>query len=314
MKFGFYLSNNGPTVSPDNLIAVAQKGEELGFDCAVVGDHIIIPKTIDSPYPYTVSGEFPGAGGGDYLEQLTLLTFLAGATTKLRLVPSVMILPNRHPVIVAKTLATLDYLSKGRLTLGIGVGWMKEEFEALDLPPFEERGAVSDEYLRAIIELWTSDEPEFHGKYVNFSGFTFLPKPVQKPHPPIWVGGQSRAAIRRAARLGDGWHPLGAQPVAPLEPEEVVQDLQLLGQYAEAAGRDPEEIELSLKAPLYDSALPMEGGKRRRFTGGADDIIGDVQAYKEAGAKHLIFDARGQDMPATLERLDWLAKDIIPKV
>ncbi len=218
MKFGFYLANTGPNATPDNLIAVAQKGEELGFDCAVVGDHIIIPKTIESPYPYTVNGEFPGGEGGDYLEQLTLLTFLAGATTKLRLVPSVMILPNRHPVIVAKTLATLDYLSKGRLTLGIGVGWMREEFEALDLPPFEERGAVSDEYLKAIIELWTSDEPEFHGKYVDFSGFTFLPKPVQKPHPPIWVGGQSRAAIRRAARLGDGWHPLGAQPVAPLEP------------------------------------------------------------------------------------------------
>ena len=313
MKFGFYLSNTGPSATPDNLIAVAQKGDELGFDCMVVGDHIVVPRSIASPYPYTVTGEFPGGESGDYLEQLSVLTFLASVTQRIRLIPSVMILPHRNPVVVAKTLATLDYLSKGRLTLGIGVGWMKEEFEALSLPSFEERGAVSDEYLRAILELWTSDDPSFEGKYCSFSNISFLPKPVQKPHPPIWVGGQTRRAIRRAAELGDGWHPVGAQPAAPLEPEALAEDMKLLARYAERAGRDPAHIELSMKAPLYDSARAT-GGQRRRFVGEPQQIASDIHTYRDVGVAHLIFDARTSSVNESLERLDWLAKDVIPLV
>ena len=219
MKFGFYLPNHGPTAQPEPLATIARRGADLGFYCMVAGAHILVPKEIESPYPYTVGGEFPGGDRGEYFEQLTLLTYLAGVTTRIRLVPSVMIVPYRPPLLAAKILATLDVLSRGRLILGVGVGWMEEEFEALGAPPFAERGAATNEYLLAFKELWTSDSPSFAGKYCQFSDVQFLPKPVQKPHPPIWVGGQSRAAIRRAAELGNGWHPVGAIPAVPLEPE-----------------------------------------------------------------------------------------------
>ena len=168
MKFGFYMSTEGPTAQPDSVVRIAQEAERLGFDSLVLGDHIVFPNDIESAYPYTVSGEWSGGEGGEHLEQLTMLTFLAAVTERVRLVPSVMIVPYRNPLLAAKMLATLDVLSKGRLTLGIGVGWMEEEFAALDAPPFAERGAVTDEYLRAYKELWTSDNPSFDGKFCHF--------------------------------------------------------------------------------------------------------------------------------------------------
>ena len=187
---------------------------------------------------------------------------------------------------------------------------MAEEFAALDTPPFAERGAVTDEYLRAYKELWTSPEPEFDGKYVQFSGIQFLPKPAQKPHPPIWVGGQSRAAIRRAATLGDGWHPVGTIPAATLEPEELAGDLATLNRFAERAGRDPSTLAVSMKAPLYDPAM-MQSGPRRRFSGSTDAILEDVHTYSEIGVSHIIFDIRGSDLSRSLERLDWFAGEVM---
>jgi probable F420-dependent oxidoreductase len=310
MKFGFYLPNHGPTARPEPLAAIARKGDELGFYCMVAGDHILVPENIESPYPYTVGGEFPGGASGEYFEQLTLLTYLAGVTRQIRLVPSVMIVPHRPPLLAAKVLATLDVLSQGRLTLGVGVGWMEEEFRALGAPPFAERGAVTDEYLQAFKELWTSDNPSFQGKYCQFSNLKFLPRPVQQPHPPIWVGGHSRPAIRRAARLGNGWHPVGAIPATPLEPEELAQSVALLHRYAQGAGRDPAELDVSMKAPLYDAG-PGSGGPRRRFSGSTDQILQDVQTYAEVGVTHLIFDIRGADLSQALERLEWFARDIM---
>ena len=241
---------------------------------------------------------------------MTLLTFLAGITTNIRLVPSVMIVPYRNPLLAAKILATLDVLSNGRLTLGVGVGWMEEEFLALNAPPFAERGAVTDEYMMAFKELWTSDNPTFNGKYYQFSDIRFLPHPVQKPHPPIWVGGQSRRAIRRAAQLGNGWHPVGAIPAAPLEPEELAQGIVALNRYAERAGRDPGEMEVAMKAPLYDPGT-NPGGVRRRFSGETEQILQDVQTYSDVGVTHTIFDIRSSDLNQTLDRMAWFAEEII---
>lgn len=313
MKYGFYLPNSGPTAAPEHLITIAKRGEELGFDCMVVGDHIVVPREISSPYPYTVGGEFPAAATGEYLEQLTLLSFIAGATERIRLVPSVMILPHRNPLVTAKMLATLDVLSKGRLTVGVGAGWMEEEFEVLDLPPFTERGAVSDEYLRVFKELWASDKPSFDGKYCRFSDITFLPKPIQVPHPPIWVGGQSRRAIRRAAELGDAWHPIAATPAAPLEPEEMAEAARLLARFAEGAGRDPSTVGISMKTPLYDGARAT-GVERRRFTGNADHIASDIGTYRDLGVSHIIFDFRSGTVTEILERMEGFATDVVPRV
>ena len=311
MKYGFYIPNRGPLASPHNLIAYARRGEELGFHCMVVGDHIIMPTRISSPYPYTISGEFPGAGDGEWMEQLTLLTFLAGVTDRIRLVPSVMILPHRNPILAAKMLATLDVLSGGRLTVGVGVGWMEEEFEVLDLPPFAQRGDVSDEYIRVFKELWTSDDPSFEGRYCRFSDIKFLPKPVQKPHPPIWIGGNSRRAIRRAAQLGDGWQPVVGTTSVPLEPENLEKDLDLLGRYAEAAGRDPSAIEVSMRVGRDPVPTP---GRRGRFEGEPEQIAEDIRTYQNAGVRTLIFDWRADSLGETLERTEKFASDVIPLV
>ena len=313
MRFGFYLPNNGPTAQPEPLAAIARRGDELGFHCMVAGDHILVPREVNSAYPYTADGRFHGGNAAEFMEQLTLLTFLAGITQNIRLVPSVMIVPYRNPLLAAKILATLDVLSQGRLTLGVGVGWMEEEFEALDAPPFAERGAVTNEYLRAFKELWTSDNPTFEGRYCRFSGIHFLPKPVQQPHPPIWVGGQSRRALRRAAELGDGWHPVGAIPATPLEPEELAQNVAVLHCYAENAGRDPSELEVSMKAPLYD-VNDAGAGPRRRFSGAIEQILQDVQTYADAGVNYIIFDIRGNDLNQALERLDWFAAEVMAQV
>ena len=312
MEYGFYLPSGGPAAQPDALAGIARLGDKLGFFCMVMPDHIVQPWHVESRYPYSVTGDIQQAhqtASDERLEQVTTLAYLAGITERIKLVTSVMIIPYRNPILTAKMLATLDMLSKGRLILGAGVGWMEEEFELLDTPPFSERGAVTDEYLRAFIELWTKDEPKFEGKYVSFSDITFLPKPVQKPYPPIWIGGQSKPAIRRAAEIGDCWHPVGAIPAAPLEPEELAENLVLLRRYAEKAGRDPSQIQVSVKAPLYDAA--DSSGPRRRFSGSADEVRQDVQTYADVGVTHLIFDFRAEDGPKTEERMARFSEEVM---
>jgi len=312
MEYGFYLPNSGAGAEPDALADIAKQGDRLGFYCMVMPDHILQPNQVDSTYPYSLTGDILAAGqsgDGEWPEQITTLAYLAGVTERIRLVTSVMIIPYRNPILTAKMLSTLDMLSKGRLILGAGVGWMEEEFELLDAPPFAERGAVTNEYLRAFIELWTKDNPKFEGKYVNFSDITFLPKPVQKPYPPIWIGGQSKPAIRRAAQIGDCWHPVGAIPAAPLEPEELAENLVLLRDYADKAGRDPSTIQVSVKAPLYDSG--DSSGPRRRFTGSADAVRQDVQTYSDVGVTHLIFDFRTGEPKQTEDRMAQFAEEVM---
>jgi len=312
MEYGFYLPNSGAGAEPDALADIAKLGDRLGFYCMVMPDHILQPNQVNSTYPYSLTGDILAAGqsgDGEWPEQITTLAYLAGVTERIKLVTSVMIIPYRNPILTAKMLSTLDMLSKGRLILGAGVGWMEEEFELLDAPPFAERGAVTNEYLQAFIELWTNDDPKFEGKYVNFSDITFLPKPVQKPYPPIWIGGQSKPAIRRAAHIGDCWHPVGAIPAAPLEPEELAENLVLLHQYAEKAGRDPATIQVSVKAPLYDAG--DSSGPRRRFSGSSDEVRQDIQTYSDVGVTHLIFDFRTGDPKQTEDRMARFSEEVM---
>ena len=168
MQYGFGAPVSGPLSTPENLARIAVEGEKMGYDYATISDHVVIPRDIEARYPYSDTGEFPGRSRGDRHEQLTAVAFVAGKTSRLRLVTSVTVVPHRPAVLLAKMLATIDVLSNGRLTFGIGAGWMKEEFQALGVPPFPERGAVTDEYLMACRELWTKDDPRFEGKYVKF--------------------------------------------------------------------------------------------------------------------------------------------------
>ena len=264
MKFGFYLPTRGHTATPEALETLVTRGEALGFHSVMIADHVVFPTEVHSKYPYTVSGAFPGHG--DALEQLTLMAFLAGITERLRLVTSVMILPYRNPVLTAKMLATVDVLSRGRVTVGVGVGWLREEFEALHTPDFDQRGAVSNEYLQIFKTLWTQDPADFAGQFYQFKGVRCLPHPVQKPHPPLWIGGHSRPALRRVAKYGDGWHPVGANPAVPLRPHELQAALEDLKRLIEAEGRDPATVTISFKAPLYDvsSSAEQQAGLERQ--------------------------------------------------
>ena len=311
MRFGFYLPTRGATAAPEALEALVARGESLGFSSVVIADHIVFPVTIQSKYPYTVSGAFPGHG--DALEQLSLMAFVAGKSGRLRLISSVMILPHRNPVVTAKMLATIDVLSRGRVTVGVGVGWLREEFQALGAPDFDRRGAVSDEYLRIFKTLWTQDPASFRGEFYRFDGIRCLPHPAQKPHPPIWIGGHSKAALRRVARLGDGWHPVGANPAVPLRPAELRAELDDLRRLTEAERRDFSTLTISYKAPIYDPGQGVDvGAARRPFSGSQQAIADDVGTFAALGVSELIFDFRSESLTESLERMERFAP-IIPQ-
>jgi probable F420-dependent oxidoreductase len=305
MRFGFYLPTRGPTSTPEGLTALVQRAEQLGFTSTMIGDHVVFPVTVQSPYPYTASGVFPG--GGDALEQFTLMTFVAAKTSTLRLVSSVLIVPQRNPLVSAKTLATLDVLSGGRVTVGVGVGWMREEFEALGVDSFDRRGSVTDEYLRIFKLLWTTSPASYSGEFYRFEALRCLPLPVQKPHPPIWIGGSSRPALRRTARFGDGWHPVGANPGVPLPPEELVAMRDELFRMVDAEGRDPQAISVCYKVPVSDPTLHdfyARSAERPPFSGSPEQVVEDIEAYAKIGVHELVFDVRRPSLDESLERME----------
>jgi alkanesulfonate monooxygenase SsuD/methylene tetrahydromethanopterin reductase-like flavin-dependent oxidoreductase (luciferase family) len=206
-------------------------------------------------------------------------------------------------------------LSKGRLIVGCGVGWMREEFEAIGAPPYDKRGAVSDEYIRAFKELWTSDNPTFHGKYCSFANVAFAPKPVQKPHPPIWVGGESPVALRRAGRLADAWYPIGSNPRFPVAtPAQFADYAASVKQYAREAGRQPSSLGFAYSANWYNDqqAQTLPDGQRRPLTGTPPQVADDVKRYAELGVRHMMVNLQGDTLAQTLERMQRFADRIMP--
>ena len=323
MRFGFVIPNRGPLATRSGVIDLATRGEEHGFDFIGVSDHIVVPRSIASRYPYSDSGEFPGDDiVGQCLEQLTTLAFLAGVTRRARLLTTVMVVPYRAAVHAAKILSTIDVLSGGRLDLGVGAGWMREEFEALNAASYERRGAVTDEYLAAFKELWSSPTPEFSGEFVSFSGFAFEPKPVQAPHPPIWTGGESPPALRRAGRLADTWYPIGNNPRHRVgTPGVLAEYYGRVRDHARDAGRDPDAVSLAYAASWYDErrAHIDADGNRTLLTGGPEEIAGDIRDLGEVGVGDIMIDVLGFDLldsstNESIERMDYFAREIRPLV
>ena len=314
MEFGFGVPSRGPLASLENIITLAQQGEQMGFDILTVSDHIVVPTTIDSIYPYNETGEFVSSASGEYMEQLATVSYLAGVTSTIKLLTSVMVLPHRSPVLTAKILATIDVLSNGRLIVGCGVGWMREEFEAIDAPPYEERGAVSNEYLAAFKELWTSDNPSFDGKYCSFSDITFAPKPVQQPHPPLWIGGESPPALRRAAQLGDAWYPIGSNPTFPVGTFDQLADyMGRVQTNAENAGRDPATLDFAYSVNWYsDEGAQDVDGERRLLTGDAAQVADDINRLEGMGINHLMLNFPGDTADDTLAGMDRFVNNVKP--
>src|SRR3984957_14310743 len=279
MQIGFNAPTSGPLIEPDSLSRIITEGEALGFDYATVSDHIMVPRNLESKYPYTDTGEFPAGTQAAWLEQLGATAFIAALTKKLRFVLSVMVVPHRPAVLTAKLLSTIDYLSKGRLTLGIGVGWCREEFEAIGAAPFDGRGHVTDEWMAACHELWTAEFPKFAGRYVKFDDVVFTPKPVQSPIP-IWVGGESAPALRRTVKYAQGWYPVGTNPQFPMNTvSRFKSGLERFRGFAEKAGRDPSEITIALRVLGGPGVKPRGsiGGDVEMFTGTDADWVGDIK-------------------------------------
>ncbi|MFV0295375.1 MAG: LLM class F420-dependent oxidoreductase [Hyphomicrobiaceae bacterium] len=317
MQFGISTLSRGLFTSRAAYMSVAQNAERAGFALMSVNDHIIVPSDLGSAYPYTVGGGWSGSGHGHCFDQLAALAFLAGCTTRLRLLTSVMVVPHRPVIQTAKMLATVDVLSQGRLTLGVGAGWMKEEFRLLGAP-FEERGAATDEYLEAFKALWTEERPSYEGRHVAFKDLIFSPKPIQKPHPPVWVGGEGLAAMRRTARLGNGWYPgNNNQKVSYDTPVRFAKGIRRLHEVAEQFGRDPGTIDIALivQGPFeWSEHRISDGTARRMFTGTSAQMIEDVEALQAAGVRHVVLRMGGETMTEATENIQRFGEDVIARL
>jgi probable F420-dependent oxidoreductase len=316
MQIGCSAPTSGPLIEPDSLLRIATEAETLGFDYVTVSDHVMIPTSIASRYPYSDSGEFPSGAAAPRLEQLTAATFIAAATKTLRIVTSVMVVPHRPAVLTAKILASIDYLSKGRLTLGIGAGWCEEEFIAIGAPPFAERGAVTDEFMAVCRELWTADEPKFDGKYVKFKDVLFPPKPPQGAIP-IWVGGESGPAMRRTAAYGDAWYPIGTNPQFRLDTLARFRGgIDRLHRHCREQNRDPKEISLVYRVTQRGAAIPdrADNGDRRLFSGDDAAIIGDLRAFRDLGVVAVDFSFDGSTADAVIANMRRFREDVLAKV
>jgi len=314
IRFGVSTLSRGILVSRTAYMQVAQAAERAGFAFISVNDHVIVPGRLGSAYPYTRDGAWAAAEHGHCFDQLTTLAFLAGCTSRIKLLTSVMVVPHRPPIATAKILATIDVLSGGRLILGVGAGWMKEEFALLGAP-FAQRGAVTDEYLEAFKALWTQQRPTHASEHVNFADVIFEPKPIQKPHPPIWVGGESPAALRRAVKLGDAWYPGNNSQTGPLDtPARLATAIASLRRLAQTVGRDPASLAVNLivQNPFeWTSHKIADGSARRLFTGASADMAADAAALEGVGVRHVALRLGGATLAELLEHIDRFGREVI---
>jgi probable F420-dependent oxidoreductase len=304
MKFGCSLIVRGLHATQENIRAVALNAEAWGFDSLWASDHIILPPLVTSVYPASPNGQLPDLWLERYFEPLAILNYVAGLTQRVQLGMSVLILPMRNPIEVAKEIAGADVLSQGRIIFGVGVGWFKEEFDVLN-EPFHERGQRMDEYLEICKTLWTQEPATYNGQFYQFQDARFAPKPTQKPHPPIWIGGQSPAALRRAVRYGDGWHPFA------LPPEDFKPVIEQFRNAMHESGRALQEVEVSLRVRLRfgagaDPQPPLHGSP--------EQVVDTVKQYEALGVQHLIVDAIPESIDNVLSTLECFAQEVIPAV
>lgn len=317
MQIGFNLPISGPLSTPDTMIRLACEGEAMGYDYLTVTDHIVLPNLRVPGYPYSESGEFFGEGPERRYEQLTAAAFIAAKTSRIRLVLAVMVVPHRPAVLAAKMLSTIDVLSGGRLVIGIGAGWLRAEFDALVVTPFAERGRVTDQYIDAFRTLWSDEAPRSDAAWAKFDGIAFEPKPVQKPHPPIWVGGESGPSLRRAARRGDAWYPIGSNNKHLLDTlPRYRAGVDRLRSLTAEAGRDPGSVALTYRVKRYGAAVPDKAsdGERRLFSGDDSDIAGDLAALRDLGVEAIDIDFDRPDAEASLAEMRRFQEQVISRL
>ena len=287
MRFGVHLVAAGKMIEGEKIARVARRAEELGYDSLWVSDHIVFPTQLRSPYPYSPDGKLPLDPTNPLLEPFTVLSYAAAVTKTIKLGTSVVIIPYRDPLVTAKIVSSLDVLSGGRFIFGVGVGWLDEEFRVLR-QNLRDRAAQTREALLAMQACWTQDDPEFHGKFFDFSGIKFAPKPRQKPYPPIWFGGNSMPALKRAVELGNGWHAVWQTP------EEVAEKAAILRDLCAKAGKNFANFAITINV---NNRVPL--------------TVENVKKYEAVGVSMMFIPRSFQaDVDTMIENIEKFAKEV----
>ena len=287
MRFGVHLVAAGTMIEGDGIARVATRAETLGYDSLWVSDHIVFPSELSSPYPYSQDGKLPLDPANPLLEPFTVLSYAAAVTQSIKIGTSVAIVPYRDPIITAKIVASIDVLSGGRFIFGVGIGWLEEEFRALRLER-KNRVPQTREAIAAMKACWTLDDPEFHGEFYDFSAIKFAPKPRQTPHPPIWFGGNTMPALKRAVELGTGWHAVWVTP------EEVAEKAAIIRGLCDNAGKNFEEFAITINV---NGKVPLN--------------VENVRRYEEAGVSMMFISRSFQaDVDSMIENMEVFERDV----
>jgi probable F420-dependent oxidoreductase len=307
VRIGVSLPNVGLDHGKEMVLPVAEAAERLGFGSVWAAHHVVLPSERSSRYPYGRSGtEVAMSPGMQWLDPLVTLSMVGAVTDRVRLGTSVLVLPYRNPVNLAAEAAALDVLSEGRFVLGIGAGWMQEEFRALGIDP-SERGARTDEHVEVLRTLWTQDPASFSGRFTRFEGIVGVTTPRTEGGPPIWVGGNTDVALRRAMRLGDGWHGFEVYP------EDMPDVRDRLARAGEEGGRDPASLALSVVRGLMPPGREEESfiPDRRMLGGSAAAIVDELGLYAEQGVEEVVIQI-SLLAPLVPEALEWTAAEVLP--
>lgn len=304
MKYGFSVVVRGNDATPDTFVRIAERAEALEIDSLWFSAHVILPPQVKSGYVMIPGRKHAEHWKECYWEPFTIMSYLAGLTSRVTIGTSVVIVPMHNPIELAKQVAEVDCLSGGRFVFGIGVGWFEEEFEVLG-KNFRDRGARTDEAMALMKVLWGPDPVSFDGRFTQVEDARFSPKPVQKPHPPIWVAGGSKPALRRTARIGDAWHP--ARPTF----EQVRQGRAMLRGYLDEAGRDPESVATAVKTALVFQDGPP-GPEEPPTQGRVTDIVDGLARYRDEGASHMVLDFVPENLATALDTMERFAQEVRP--
>lgn len=306
MRFGVFLPVSGRAAVPEVLTDAARQAETLGFESVWAAERMVNPWEMTTRYPYNETDQWFVPPESPFLETLTALTFLAGVTTTISLGASVIVLPYRHPLFTARVATSIDTLSKGRLILGVGIGWMPEEFEALGIT-FKDRARMSEEQLQIFNLLWAQDRPSFKGRYYSFDPVAVNPRPVQQPRFPIWIGGESVPAQRRAARYGDAWFSYFVKTTAAA----LAAHFKELQQMAAEAGRAPDAVKLCSVRPIdvTEEPVPQE---EETLRGTPEQLIAALRRFEEIGVQHMALQFHRGRWPERREQIERFGQEVIP--
>ena len=308
-SFGLDVGIYGPLADPATIMTLARHAEDTGFESIWLADHVAFPVTFKSEYPYSAKGDFPLKLDNPLLEPVATMGVLVGATKRVKIGTAVLVMPYRNPLLLARMLVTLDQFSGGRIILGAGVGWLEEEFQVLSSFDFKKRGKATDEYIEIFKAISKGGEVGYTGETYSFAPVYSAPGSVQRPHPPVLVGGIADAALRRVAKHGNGWLAVTASP------EKLAERLATLRRMTAEAGRKFDDLSLT-----YKIFLNIGEAKRSRFdarepgTGSLEEITGDLRALFELGFTRVIVRYRGTDADELRRQIDRFAKEIVPKV